>query len=309
MRAAAIFGPGNIARSMLAFQRNTGAEWTSLIEQADIAVVFGGDGTVHRHLETFVELEIPVVVVPCGSGNDFAHALGIRSARDAIRAWHAFAAGNRPRSIDLGVIRELPGGPVAVTPTCTHASVTPATPCSENRITLGAAAASRKYFCCVAGVGIDTEIAKDANAQPKWIRSHGGYALAASREILRFAPFSMKVSSNGTQAAFRPTILAAVANAPAYGHGMKIAPNAKLDDGRLDVCTVRAMDPFKLFCMFPTIYFGRHLTFKEVEYEQAPSVKIETEYPLDVYADGEFVGKTPAEFSVARSALKVVAGQ
>ena len=87
---------------------------------------------------------------------------------------------------------------------------------------------------------------------------------------------------------------------------MKIAPQAKLDDGKLDVCIVRGMDTFKLFCLFPTVYFGRHLTFKEVEYTQTPVVRIDTEYPLDVYADGEYVCQTPAEFSVARNALRVI---
>lgn len=281
MRAAAILGPGNLARSMLSFQRATNVQWTSLIEQADIIVVFGGDGTVHRHLSTLVELDVPALVVPCGSGNDFARALGIRNVRDAVEAFRIFAESSNSSSIDIGVVR--PGK-------------------------AGGAPAPHSYFCCVAGVGIDTAIAKRANALPQWLRSHGGYALSASREFLRFAPFPATISSNGIDAAPRPTILTAVANAPAFGGGMKIAPQARLDDGRLDVCVVGAMDPFKLFCLFPTVYFGRHLSFREIEYAQTPAVKIETEFPVDVYADGEYVCPTPVEFSVARSALKVVAG-
>jgi diacylglycerol kinase (ATP) len=66
------------------------------------------------------------------------------------------------------------------------------------------------------------------------------------------------------------------------------------------------MDAFKLFCLFPTVYFGRHLGFEEVEYQQELSVNIETEHPFDVYADGEFVCRTPVEFSVAPNALKVI---
>ena len=279
---------------MLAFQHHTGAEWTSLIEQADVAVVFGGDGTVHQHLQTFVEVDLPVLIVPCGSGNDFAHALGIRSARDAVSAWHSFADGKgNLKNVDLGVIRELPRGPVLSS--------------MPGQLQGGRELPAPKYFCCVAGVGIDSEITRRANALPRWLRSHGGYALSAPREFLRFAPLPMSISSNGTQAAFKPTILAAVANAPAYGHGMKIAPRAKLDDGKLDLCIVRAMSTLKLFTLFPSVYFGRHLAFKEIEYEQLPTVKIETEHPLDVYADGEFVCQTPVEFSVAQNALKVIA--
>jgi diacylglycerol kinase (ATP) len=91
-----------------------------------------------------------------------------------------------------------------------------------------------------------------------------------------------------------------------YGSGMKIAPRAKMDDGLLDVCIVESVDPFKLFCMFPTVYGGRHLNIREVEYFQASRARVETEHPLDIYADGEFVCSTPVELGVDRAALKVV---
>src|SRR5580698_10568209 len=74
----------------------------------------------------------------------------------------------------------------------------------------------------------------------------------------------------------QPTILAAFANAPMYGGGMKIAPCAQMDDGLLDVCVVGGVDPFKLFCMFPSVYFGRHLGICEVEYFSAPRLRVET---------------------------------
>jgi len=278
MRAAAILGPGNVARAMIAFQRATSVQWTSLIEQADIAVIFGGDGTVHRHLASLVELDIPVLVVPCGSGNDFARALGIGGVRDSIKAMRDFVEHGRVRAIDLGVIRP-------------EAADDPALP---------------KHFCCVAGVGLDAAINRRANALPRWLRARGGYAMCATGEILSFAPFPMKISSNSSAGALRPTMLAAVANAPTYGGGMKIAPNARLDDGQLDLCVVSAMNVFKLFCLFPTVYLGRHLCFREVEYSQTPAVRIETEFPFDIYADGEYVCQTPVEFGVVPRALKVL---
>jgi diacylglycerol kinase (ATP) len=104
----------------------------------------------------------------------------------------------------------------------------------------------------------------------------------------------------------QPTILAAFANTPVYGGGMKIAPQAKMDDGLLDVCVIGGIDPFKLFCMFPTVYSGRHLSIKEVNYFTAPRVRVETGHPLDVYADGEFVCHTPVEISLQRGALRVI---
>lgn len=174
---------------------------------------------------------------------------------------------------------------------------------SQNRRDMG----HPTFFCCVAGVGIDTAIARRANALPKWLRGRGGYALSAPREFIRYSPFPMKVSPDGTQGSeFRPTLLAAVANAPAYGGGMKVAPHAQLDDGKLDLCVIEGMNVFKLFCLFPTVFWGRHLGIKQVRYEQTERIRIETELPLDVFADGEHVGQTPVEFSVAGRALKVI---
>lgn len=87
---------------------------------------------------------------------------------------------------------------------------------------------------------------------------------------------------------------------------MKIAPRAKMDDGVLDVCVVGGVDPFKLFCMFPTVYAGKHLAIREVGYFQTPRLRVETEHPLDVYADGEYVCQTPVEVSIQGTALRVV---
>jgi diacylglycerol kinase (ATP) len=287
MHAAAILGPGNIAKPLAAFQRAAYTQWTSLIEQADAIVIFGGDGTIHHNLRTLVELGVPLMVVPCGSGNDFARALGLQTPRDSLSAWQKFATGgSNVRTIDLGVIQNVVG---------------------DGANTDQSVATVQRYFCCAAGVGLDAEITRRANALPRWIRGHGGYGLSAPREFLRFRPFPMKVCSNGrAPSQFRPTMLAAVANAPFYGGGMKIAPKAKLDDGKLDLCILRAMDKLNLFCLFPTVYFGRHLISKKVEYDQTDRVRIETEAPFDVYADGEYVCRTPAEFRVAHEALQVI---
>ncbi len=256
-------------------------------DQADVILLFGGDGTVHRHLGQLVKLRLPVLVVPAGSGNDFARALGLKSVRDSLAAWRRFCSGARNvRAIDLGVVTAA---------------------------TDAASAPHERYFCCVAGVGLDGEVTRRANGLPRWLRGHGGYALSFAPTVFTFAPFPMKIMTRDpeTTAAWatrsdRPTLLAAFANTPLYGGGMKIAPQAKMDDGLLDVCIVGAVDPFKLLCMFPTVYAGRHLGIKEVEYFHAARVRVETEHPLDVYADGEYVCRTPVEVGVQPAALKVV---
>jgi diacylglycerol kinase (ATP) len=194
------------------------------------------------------------------------------------------------RTIDLGVITPLiPDGPGAADPPEPH------------------------YFCCVGGVGLDAEVARRANLLPRWLRARGGYALSLLPALWRFEPVAASISLPSVENPdvfvirnTKSTIVTAFANAPSYGGGMKIAPHAQLDDGRLDVSVIDHMNKLKLFCLFPTIYFGRHLSIPQVEYFQAERLKLQTDEPQDVYADGEYVCRTPIEVRIARAALQVI---
>jgi diacylglycerol kinase (ATP) len=265
-------------------------------EPADVILLLGGDGTIHRHLGQLARLGLPVLVVPSGSGNDFARSLGLRRLRDSLTAFRKFCSGaGNVHCVDLGLISAAKNAGESPAP---H---------------------ELRYFCCVAGVGLDGEVSRRANRLPRWVRGHGGYLLSLAPSIFTFAPLPMKIltpveypdeNNDGNESwiprSDQPTLLAAFANTPFYGGGMKIAPRAKMDDGLLDVCIVGGVDPFKLFCMFPTIYSGRHLNIREVEYFQTTRVRVETEHPIEVYADGEYVCRTPIEVSVERAALKVI---
>ncbi len=112
MRAAAIFGLGCSAKNLTPFQTDEMIDWRigmpAAGDQAEVILLFGGDGTIHRHLSQLVKLGLPVLVVPAGSGNDFARALGMRRVRDSLAAWRRFCAGQgNVRAIDLGVITPL----------------------------------------------------------------------------------------------------------------------------------------------------------------------------------------------------------
>ena len=294
MRTAAILGLGCSAQDLKPFQEGTSVEWRlgvpASADVSDVILLFGGDGTVHRHLGQLVRLGLPVLVVPAGSGNDFAHSLGLQSRRDSLVAWRKFCGGDtNVRSIDLGVIAAV-----------------------ENAG--GAPAPHGMYFCCVAGVGLDGEVARRANRLPRWLRGHGGYLLSLAPTVLTFSPQPVKILTSegeGENVSWiprsdHPSLLAAFANTPFYGGGMKIAPRAKMDDGLLDVCIVGAVDRFRLLRLVPTVYSGHHLNIREVEYFQSTRLRVETEHPLDVYADGEYVCRTPVEVAVQPAALKVI---
>jgi diacylglycerol kinase-like protein len=88
IRAAAIFGPGSRENDLRPFRQISPVDWTigmpATSADADAILIFGGDGTIHRHLAQLVRLQLPVLVIPAGSGNDFARALHLRRVR-AIR--------------------------------------------------------------------------------------------------------------------------------------------------------------------------------------------------------------------------------
>jgi diacylglycerol kinase (ATP) len=290
MRSAVIFGLGTSSKDLKPFQADSATEWIEGVPaspaNADAILIFGGDGTIHRHLPALVRLQLPVLVVPAGSGNDFARALNLRSVRDSVRAWHDFESGKaKPTALDLGVITPL---------------ATPERHC---------------YFCCVAGCGLDSLAARRANKMPRWLRGHGGYALSLLTLLVNLPAYSVTFKYQDTDdsvGAERLTLLAAFANTQFYGDGMRIAPKADPTDGLLDICRISTMNPFKmnpfkLFCMFPTVYFGQHLRIPEVAYSKADRVRVETEVPLEIYADGEFVCETPAEIGLERGALKIIA--
>ena len=295
MRAAAILGPSASERDLKPFRKESCATWLMGVptspSDADVILIFGGDGTVHRHLAQLVNLQLPVLVVPCGSGNDFARALNLRTTNDALAAWRGFVSGRGSvRQIDLGVISSSDAG---------------GAPAPHNR-------PPGTYFCCVGGVGLDVEVARRANRLPSALRRRGGYLLSLLPALFAFQPVVVEVASqDNLVSSFEthhdgPAMLVVFANGPTFGGGLRIAPGAQLDDGRLEVCIVSAMAKFRLLRLFPSLYSGTHVKFHEVQYFQTERLRIVSEPPSEVYADGEYVCSTPVEVKLERAALRVI---
>jgi diacylglycerol kinase (ATP) len=294
----------------------------------DAVIVFGGDGSVHRLLGSMAETACPLLIVPTGSGNDFARAIGIRSIDDALSAWDSFLR-DRLRSIrviDLGLLedpsapdpgeRENPDRVPDAPPTWTFADKDGRfskpqhkldTAIMQSQMRHVAQAEVRKtYYCCIAGIGLDAEANAFANPMSRFFRRHGGYSWAALRALMVHRPHSVTVTLDDGTRFSGPSLLCAFGNAQSYGGGLRMLPKAQLDDGLLDVCFVDAVPKSTVLREFHTIYSGKHLALDIVHYGNARSVTIESDSAMPIYADGEFVGTTPVRARIVPQALTVI---
>ncbi|ABF42085.1 Sphingosine kinase related enzyme [Candidatus Koribacter versatilis Ellin345] len=301
------------------------------------AIVLGGDGTLHRHLAPLVESRTPFLHVPLGGGNDIARSLGIHSVHDALNAWKKFvSAGTNVREIDAGTIThlksELPDEPLQSDDAWTRELEASQLDPANHLAVLGPKimesqlrhlieqrqhlAALPSYFCGVAGVGFDSEANRRANNMTSWLRRHGGYTLAAARTLFSYKPARITVSlpapkwaptDDGWVAKIdEPALLCAVGNTSSYGGGMRLTAKAEMDDGELDVCFVRGVGPLTVLRFFRRVFSGTHLSLKYIEYLQTDRLRISTEKPMPIYADGEYVCETPVELTVVPRALRAI---
>lgn len=243
---------------------------------ADLAIVLGGDGTIHRFLPQLLKAKVPVLLVPCGSGNDLARALGISSTQNSLQAARNFVAGKAIlREIDVGIIVNKYG------------HETP--------------------FCCVGGVGLDATAAEFANHMPRWLRRNGGYLLGMARALLQAPALQLRICADGREIAQQSCLLS-FANTPSFGGGLRIAPHADLNDGALNCVMVRKMGRLKLLPSAVALLRARHLELKEVSSFPAEHLRIESDPPTWVFADGEPVCQTPIDVHVIPRALRLLSG-
>jgi diacylglycerol kinase (ATP) len=297
------------------------------------ALVLGGDGTLHRHLPVLSRKQIPTLIVPIGSGNDFAQSIGVPTIARALAAWKQFcAAGDNVRSIDLGTIQPprpdslttKPGEPwagesleklhfVPDGPRPDLPQMGPRIMQSQLRRAAESEreAASERLFACIAGTGLDAAVNRVTLTQPRWLRAHGGYVTALLQVLPRFQPPRMQISGeiNGQWQiiADEPGMLIAAGNGPQYGNGMRLTHLADMQDGQLDVCFVRRISKPRLLRFFHVVFRGGHIGMNEVTYAKATRVRIVTDPVSEVFADGEPVCSTPVEIGIKPDGLLVIA--
>ncbi|HEX5760922.1 MAG TPA: diacylglycerol kinase family protein [Thermoanaerobaculia bacterium] len=213
-------------------------------------LVAGGDGTAHHAVQGLAGSGCALGLVPLGSGNDLAGTLGLpRSLPEAFRR----AATGPLRRIDL--LRA--GGRVAV-----------------------------GYV----GLGLDAEVARRAaappGARPGLVRGPLIYPWAVLSTLFSFAPPRLRVAWEG--GAFEGAAMFAVcANLPRFGGGMRIAPDARIDDGLLDLVIVRAVPRRTLLAVFPKVYRGRHVGHPAVTIARTPWAEIAADRAVEIYGGGE----------------------
>ena len=167
--------------------------------------------------------------------------------------------------------------------------------------------ANGRPFCAVAGIGFDAEAALWAN-RFRGLPHSFVYIAAMARTLAVYRPRRFRITADGV-ARETAAWLIAVANGPCFGGGMKIAPAARCDDGRLQVVIVGPVSRMDFLLTFPKVFAGTHIGHPAIESFEAAHVRIESpggEPETGLEADGEIVGSVPAEISIRPRALKVL---
>jgi YegS/Rv2252/BmrU family lipid kinase len=237
----------------------------------DAVVAVGGDGTAGACAGGLADAgpaaRAALGVIPAGGGNDTARSLGLPSGDPLAAA--ALLPRLRRRPADLARVGE-------------------------------------RHYLAVAGAGFDSEVNRIANQRLGWAGARLRYLGAALAQLVVGRPAGFRLCLDGEERELRAWLVA-VANGPSYGGGMRIAPQASLDDGRLDVVVIGAVGKLTSLDLLRKVFSGRHVEHPAVSVHHAERVELDADRTLAVYADGEPAGVLPATFVVQPAAITVLA--
>ncbi len=243
-------------------------------------VVAGGDGTLAEVATGLLRAQLggyaELGVLPMGTGCDFARTLGV--PRDPDAALEVLRTG-KGRRIDAGHAHYIGRD--------------------------GAPADS--YFLNVASFGVSSLVVELAQRHARWLGGTTAFAVATVLALLRHRNARVALRVDGALALDAYVALGAAANGRQFGGGMQIAPDARLDDGRLDVVWVANTSALQLIPKLPKLYRGTHLADpvvgtrrgRRIEADAAPGAVL-------LELDGEPIGSLPAQIEVVPDALSVV---
>jgi len=235
----------------------------------DALVALGGDGMANLALQAVAGTTTPLGIIPAGTGNDLAAALGMPSADPsaAARLVAELLQGLGPRPMD-------------------------------------AVSTAYGWYGCVLGAGFDSRVNDRANRMT-WPKGKARYNIAMLAELRVFTPVPFLVTIDG-EVLETEAMLVAVGNAPTYGAGIRVCPDAVIDDGLLDVTILGPVSKVEFLRVFPKVYSGGHRDHPAVRMLRGREVRIEAQ-GVNAYADGEFHGALPLTCTVMPGAVQVLA--
>lgn len=162
------------------------------------------------------------------------------------------------------------------------------------------------HFLNAVGIGLGPRINRDLDSDTKSTLGVLGYFVHFLRHAREERSIHAKIGCDGRTVAVR-SLQITIGNGVHYGGGMTVAQDASLDDGMLDVLSIRPQGPLRLLLGGPALRSGKLENRERVQTFRGESVSVETQRPMDVTADGEQVTRTPVQCRALRRALKVYA--
>lgn len=235
----------------------------------DVIAAVGGDGTVHEVANGIMAAAVtpqPALAIIPG-GTGNDFARGVGIPKDPLAAGRLLLNGAR-RRVDIGRVND-------------------------------------RYFVSISGVGFDAEVAARVNGWPKWIGGTSVYVAAILNMLVAYRCVPTRVTVDGAEQQLRMFLIAA-ANTPWYGGGMYMAPDANPDDGALEIIMARDLGKIETLGLLPKVFSGAHLRHRKVTHQSAREVRVESDAPLAIHADGETVGRVPALFRIVPRGLEII---
>ena len=244
----------------------------AVTDGVDALIVVGGDGTAQLGTNVCVNTDTPLGILPSGTGNDTAEGI----------------LGMPVGDIDAAIARLITSLDKPVW-----------------RIDAGRMSwkGGERWFCSTMSAGFDALVNETVNhlAFPK---GPSRYTVAMLIELAKLKPIHYTVTIDGKQTT-EQAILTTIANNSQYGGGMKICPEAKADDGLLDMMMVRPLSRFDFIRIYPRVFKGTHVTDPRVVIRQGTEFRLESPN-LVGYSDGERIAPLPMDVEVAPRALPVL---
>jgi diacylglycerol kinase (ATP) len=241
----------------------------ALARGTDALVVCGGDGVISLALQALALGDVPLGIIPAGTGNDHAREYGV--PRDPEAAADVVADG-WAETVDLGRIVNFSG--------------------------------VEKWFGTVMAAGFDS-LVSDRTNRMRWPHGRMRYNVAILAELSKLRPLPFRLALDDGEELVADLTLAAFGNTRSYGGGMLICPDADHADGQLDITMVHATSRTRLIRLFPTVFKGAHVNLDRVTTARAKSISVDSP-GINAYADGEFVCPLPVEVSAVPAALKII---